>query len=132
MAARKPAAPAAAADVDALPALRNHPHGDAITALRELLRASDPAVREGVKWNSPSYRTTEWFATIRTNAKRGVQVILHLGARPGAAAPEIADPDALLQWLGKDRAMVTFDDLADVTRKRAAFVKVARQWVRAV
>lgn len=118
--------------VDALPALRHQPHGDAIAALREILRAAGPAVQEGVKWNSPSYRTTEWFATIRTNAKRGVQVILHLGARPRSETPVIDDPSALLEWLGKDRAMVTFDDLADVKRKRAAFAKVARQWVRFV
>lgn len=118
--------------VDALPALRSHPHADAIAALRGLLRGVDPAVQEGVKWNSPSYRTSEWFATIRTNAKRGVQVILHLGAKPRGAAPAIDDPDGVLEWLGKDRAMVTFADLAEVQRKRAAFAKVARQWVRAV
>ena len=43
------------------------------------------------------------------------------------------DPDpALLEWLGKDRASVTFRDLNDVDARGAAFADVIRQWIRHV
>ncbi len=64
--------------------------------------------RIGVKkWNAPSFRTREYFATTNLRAKTGVGVILHFGAKVGeiAAGPKsIADPQSafqavLRQWI---------------------------------
>lgn len=121
------------AAVDALMAQLAHPHADAIDALRSAVRTADPSIAEGVKWNAPSFRTVEWFATVHLRAKRGIALILHLGAkaRPDAALA-IDDPDRLLTWLGKDRASIAFDD-ADAVRARAAAVQaIVRQWIRDV
>jgi hypothetical protein len=62
-------------------------------------------------------------------------VILHLGAKVrglGAPKVEIKDPARLLQWLGKDRAMVVFADAKEVGSKRRAFEAVVKEWVRFV
>ena len=112
-----------------------HPHKADIEALRGLMLGVDPAVQEGIKWNAPSFRTGEYFATINLRAKSGISVILHLGAkvrelpRDGLA---IDDPDRLLKWLGKDRAIVEFADTQEFNRSRAAFQAVLRQWVQFV
>jgi hypothetical protein len=121
-----------AADVDALLASLDHPHIAAIQALRAIIRAVDPRISESIKWNAPSFATTEHFATFHLRAKSGVLVVLHCGARarPGTALRAgIDDPEGLLEWRGPDRATVMFADEADVTARRAAFTAVIRQWI---
>lgn len=113
----------------------DHPFKLEILALRQILLGADPSIAEGIKWNAPSFRTTEYFATFHLRAKDGVQVILHLGAKTRATATTgiaIADPDALLEWLAKDRASARFHDLQEIEAKRSAFEAVIRQWIRYV
>lgn len=108
----------------------DHPFKPEILALRQIILDADPSIAEGIKWNAPSFRTSEYFATMQLRAKDGMQVILHLGAKvrdtPGLV---IADPESLLKWLAKDRAVATFRDLADIDARRSAFTHVIRQWI---
>lgn len=123
---------AAPADVDALLARLEHPLTPVILTLREIILGVDSSITESVKWNAPSFSTVEHFATFHLRAGDAVQVVLHLGAkaRPDAALrAKIADPDALLQWRGADRATVAFRDLRDVEARRTAFAGVIRQWI---
>jgi hypothetical protein len=123
---------ASADDIEAFLAALEHPQKDAILAVREVFLRADSAISDGVKWNAPSFRTSEWFATIHHRAKEGVQVILHFGARAreGDARAAIDDPYALLEWLGPDRASVRFRDASDVQARAASFADVVRQWIR--
>ena len=112
-----------------------HPSKSAIEILRSLILDVDPSIAEGIKWNAPSFRTTEYFATTNLRAKVGLGLILHLGAKvrelpEGAVA--IDDPGKLLKWLGKDRAMVEFATTDELEGKRAALVAVLRQWIKYV
>lgn len=103
-----------------------------IQAIRLAVLSADPAISEGVKWNSPSFRTTEYFATTNLRDRTGIGVILHLGAKVRATNPDglpIADPDGLLRWLAKDRASISFRDLDDFNAKEGAFVGIIRQWI---
>lgn len=109
-----------------------HPRLQEIRALRAIVLGADPRIGEAVKWNAPSFHTSEHFATFHLRARDGVQVVLHLGARPrpGAAVREtIADPASLLEWRAPDRATVAFRDLADVEAKRDAFADLVRRWI---
>ena len=112
----------------------DHPHKDAIVALRQLLLSADPAISEEVKWNAPSFRTSEHFATMHLRGQDSFQLILHLGAKSGRKVPKdaIADPDKLLKWLGPDRAAVTFFGAGDLTSKSDALVAIVRQWIEYV
>ena len=77
-----------------------HPHKPAIELLRKLMLGFDPSVREGIKWNAPSFRTSEYFATTHLRSKKGVGLILHLGAKMSESADgtlAIDDPDKLLK-----------------------------------
>lgn len=135
MATRKPSRAIAGDSVDALLATLVHPRKREILALREMILGAHSSIEEGVKWNAPSFRTREWFATIHLRARDGVQVILHLGAKATAASTagiEIDDPRKLLTWLGKDRATVVFKDLEALADNRAAFQALLKQWIRYV
>ena len=121
--------------VEAFLASLDHPYKHEILALRQIILGADPRIAEDIKWNAPSFRTSEYFATFQLRAKDRVQIILHLGAKtrdsstPGIA---IADPQSLLEWLAKDRASATFYDLKDIDAKRSAFADVIRQWIEYV
>lgn len=124
-----------AEDVESFLAALEHPRRAEILALRRLILDADPRIAEGIKWNAPSFRTTEWFATFHLRAKSGVQIILHFGARvrdKSAARAAIADPDGLLEWLAPDRATLKLRDADDVEAKRSAFTAVIRQWIEHV
>jgi hypothetical protein len=120
------------ASVEAFLAALEHPFKQEILALRQIILGADPSIAEGIKWNAPSFRTTEYFATFQLRAKGGVQIILHLGAKardsslPGLV---IADPESLLEWLAKDRASVKFRDQRDIDARRSAFRDVIRRWI---
>jgi hypothetical protein len=116
--------------VDEFMAQLDHPLKKEIELIRRLILEADPSIAEGIKWNSPSFRTTEYFATTHLRLERGVGVILHLGAKARAINVSVADPSSLLRWLGKDRAIVEFSDLRDIKNKKPAFEDVLRQWIR--
>jgi hypothetical protein len=120
------------AAVDALMRRIRHPAEKQIEILRETILQVNPSIREGVKWNAPSFRTHEYFATTNLRAKAGVGVILHFGAKVrkvGASSESIKDPQKLLQWLAKDRATVSFADANDLSEKKEAFQAILRQWI---
>ena len=66
--------------MDAFLASLDHPFLREILALREIILGADPSIVEGIKWNAPSFRTSEYFATFHLRARDGVQLILHRGA----------------------------------------------------
>lgn len=106
-----------------------------VMTLRQIVLASDPAILEGVKWNAPSYRTTEYFATTNLRAKAGIGLILHFGAKVRdlpATGVCIEDPAGLLQWLAKDRAMIELSSVSDIESKRTALQAIVSQWIRYV
>ena len=109
----------------------DHPHKDAIEALRTLFNATDKSIAEGIKWNAPSWRTTEYFATTHLRTKSGIALILHLGAKVREGdAPVIADPEGMLQWLAGDRAMLTFADVKAVKTASPAVKALLKQWIQ--
>jgi hypothetical protein len=125
-------APPAAEDVETFLAALDHPYKREIVAVRQVILGADTGIAEGIKWNAPSFRTSEWFATFHLRARDGVQVILHLGAKKRADAADvaaIADPDGLLEWLAADRASVKFRGLADVEARGPAFAALIRRWI---
>ena len=133
--AAKAPSPDSSAAVDAFMAALDHPFQAEIGLLREILLGADPAIAEGIKWNAPSFRTTEYFATTHLRGKGTVGLILHLGAksrelpRGGLAIP---DPDGLLKWLGKDRAMLEFHSRAEIEAARTALTTLVQAWIRHV
>ncbi len=120
-------------EVTAFLKVLDHPLKPLVQALRKIILGVSPKIQEGIKWNAPSFRTQEYFATFHLHAKDQVRLILHKGAKPKAAstkAKPIADPANLLHWLGKDRCMVTFKTAREVKSARVALESVLRAWIK--
>ncbi len=112
-----------------------HPHKAEVQLLREVILGASAEIAEGIKWKSPSFRTHEYFATVNLREKKGVGVILHLGAKVRELASgglAIADPAKLLDWLAADRACVRFGNREEIDAARPAFQELIREWIRHV
>jgi hypothetical protein len=110
----------------------DHPAKKAVQALRAAILASDASISEGVKWNAPSFKVTEYFATTNLRTKTGVGLVLHFGAKVRAVAAgkdTIRDPEGLLKWLAQDRATIIFADDEDLRAKTPALQAIVRQWI---
>lgn len=132
---RPPGEAAAQADpaVEAFLRELEHPRKPEIEAVRRIILGVSPTIREGIKWNAPSFRTTEYFATFHLRTRDSVRLVLHTGAKARATAAtglDIPDPSGLLQWLAKDRCLVSLADGAQVEARRAALEAILRAWIR--
>ena len=116
--------------VEDLLAHLDHPQMPLIRALRALVLGVDAGVTEEVKWKSPSFKTTEHFATMQLRATDRVQLILHFGAKKrDVSAVSVPDPEGLLTWLGADRATVVLHDMEELEARRNALVDVLKAWL---
>jgi hypothetical protein len=131
--AKRPAKGLSAGDpeVDAFLRALKHPHKDDISAVRPLVLGVSPQIRDGIKWNSMSFRTTEWFATVNWRYRDGVQLVLHKGAKVknNSATVKIADPGGLIRWLASDRCLVTVGAGKEFAKNRKALVAIVRAWI---
>ena len=110
-----------------------HPLKPEIEAVRKLILDVSPEIREGLKWNAPSFHTTEHFATFNLRTPDRVRLILHTGAKTKATAKtgvKVEDPAGLLEWLAKDRCLVTFADAKDIRARGPALQAILREWMK--
>ncbi len=110
-----------------------HPLREEMDLLRSILLSVDPSIVEGVKWNTASFRTTEWFATL--NGPKHVKepmIILHTGARASGIVMKdrIPDPAGSIRWLGTDRAQINFKDMEDIQAKEKALRTIVKSWIQ--
>src|SRR5204863_5614496 len=99
---------------------------DLLQAIRETILDAAPGISEGVKWNAPSFRTHEYFATTNLREKEGIGVVLHLGAKvrkPAKGGVEVDDAAHLLKWHAPDRASLRFTSTSDFRGKQGALAK---------
>ena len=120
-------------DVDAYLAGLSHPHLDAIRHLRAAIRGADDRIVEQIKWNAPSFGLgggADDLVTMRLAPGDAFQLVLHRGVAKQPGAVTIADPDGLLQWRSRDRAIV--DVGARESELEPAIVTLVRAWIAAV
>jgi hypothetical protein len=116
--------------VDAFLESLQHPLKPAVLLLRQVFEQADPSIKESIKWNVPSFSTSEYFATMHLRTPNRIGVILHFGAKKrDTSGITINDPESLLEWLAADRAQVLFHDLHELEGKRSALTSIIRDWI---
>lgn len=111
----------------------DHPLKADIEAVRKLILGASPAIVEGIKWNSVSFRKSDWFATVNLRSRDVIQLVFHTGAKV-KDNPElkISDPNGLLLWLAKDRCLVTLGAGKALKANSPAFVEIVTAWLKYV
>ena len=111
-----------------------HPLKPAVVALRRIILDASPQIHEGIKWNAPSFRTDDDFATMNFGGRGAprLRVVLHVGAKARSVVlrGKVSDPERLVEWLADDRGIVTFEDEAQLSARAAAFKALIREWIQ--
>ena len=121
--------------VNALLDAHDHPLREEIDQLRTIILGADRSIEEGVKWNTASFKSHDWFATL--NGPRHVKepmLILHAGAKAKGILlkDRIPDPEGLIKWLGNDRAQIAFKDAEEITMNKNALRAIISAWVKLI
>ncbi len=99
-----------------------HPLKAEIAALQQIIKAANPGISERIKWNAPSYHTTEDFLTFNHRMLDKVHLIFH-----HVKIAEINSP--ILEGEYKDRRMVYFENMDAVLAKQAELESVINQLI---
>lgn len=117
--------------VDAFLAALEHPHKEGIQQLRVGILNLDPRVTEDVKWNAPSFKLDDHFATFKLHPPQQIQLVLHRGAkkRPLQRPFELSDPHGLVKWAAPDRCVVTLASAQQAIEREAEVLALVRAWM---
>jgi uncharacterized protein YdeI (YjbR/CyaY-like superfamily) len=112
-----------------------HPLKREVEELRGVILGVGLGLREGIKWNAPSYSVAgEDRVTFNLSAKDKVRLIFHRGARvkDGKGKGRLLEDDSgLLEWASDDRAIATFRTMDEVMAGKAALKRLVRRWIEA-
>jgi hypothetical protein len=124
--------PANSAAVDALLTGLNHPHKAGIQLIRETIRAVDPRIQEEVKWNAPSFKLEDHFATFKLYPPGTIQLVLHRGAKPKSPPRQfvLKGNERLVKWAAPDRCVVSIGSGEVAQENRQAVISLVTQWIK--
>ncbi|RYD85815.1 MAG: DUF1801 domain-containing protein [Verrucomicrobiaceae bacterium] len=107
----------------------DHPHKTEIEHIRSLILTA-PGVREKVKWNAPTFGLQgKDQITFHLRAK-GIMLVLHRGVKSQEATDlRFEDPDGLLEWPAKDRAILKIQTKDELDAKEEAIAKLVHRWL---
>jgi hypothetical protein len=106
----------------------DHPLKEEIERIRLSILRSNDQITEHIKWNAPSFcYQGDDRVTFRLHPGNRIQLVFHRGAKATKDADfAFEDHTGVLAWLAPDRAIVTFHDMAEVTAKQDALVRVVK------
>jgi hypothetical protein len=112
-----------------------HPLKDGIVALRKTILETDAGITEQIKWNAPSFcyggddRIT---FRIPPNGKAEVQLIFHRGAKSKDSETfQFQDPSGFVKWAARDRGVVSFTSIDEITKKTPKLMTLVKAWLEA-
>jgi hypothetical protein len=110
----------------------DHPLKAEIESVRTLILRTNEGITEHIKWNAPSFRYDgEDRITFKLHPPTSIQLVFHRGAKVKDGEDfSFEDDTGLLQWVTKDRGIVTLRDMGDVLARAGDLVKVIDAWVK--
>jgi hypothetical protein len=87
---------------------------------------------EEIKWNAPSFKIEDHFATFKLYPPKNIQIVLHTGAKPKTPlrAFTLDDPHKLLKWPTIDRCVLTLQSSEQAAQLEGVVTKMVRQWIQ--
>ena len=103
----------------------DHPLKKEIEAVRNIIKNSNSKIEERIKWNAPSYYTTEDLLTFNPRATEQVHLVFH-----HPLIVKIKSP--LLQGDYKDRRMVYFKNMKEIRSNKKELERIINELVKVV
>jgi len=109
----------------------DHPHKAAINDLRAAIKTADSRIVEEIKWNAPSFKLEDHFATFKLHPPKSIQIVLHRGVKPKPLAIkfQIEDRHGLVHWKAPDRCLLEIPTSEMAIALKSEIVDLVRQWI---
>jgi hypothetical protein len=132
MATREKRKSLAVADVDSFIKQLDHPCKTGINRLRAAIKSLDSRIVEEIKWNAPSFKIEDHFATFKLYPPKNIQIVLHTGAKPKTPlrAFTLDDPHKLLNWPTIDRCVITLQSSEQAEQLEKVVADMVKQWIQ--
>jgi hypothetical protein len=102
-----------------------HPLKAEIDKVRTIIKQSNSSIKERIKWNAPSYYSTEDIVTFNHRATQHVHLIFH--------HPSIVKiKSALLEGDYKDRRMVYLPDMKAINQNKKELQRIIQESVQLI
>mgnify|MGYP003674996529 CR=1 FL=1 len=112
----------------------NHPMRVEIDYLRNLFLQSGLGLSENIKWNGPNFihEGLDRF-TMKIHPSTKIQLILHRGAKVLDQPKNrlVEDPTKLMSWKTNDRAVLTFNNKAEISAQSPELIRICSDWIKA-
>jgi uncharacterized protein YdhG (YjbR/CyaY superfamily) len=119
-------------EVDAFLASLEHPLIAEIQQVRTIIKAANIDLQENIKWNAPNYALNGVDCiTMSLSNKKKIQIIFHRGAKK-QSIPDVKwinDTSGILDWKTNDRAIATFNNIADIESQKDHFKDIVNKWL---
>lgn len=103
-----------------------------IEQLRTCILSANSGLTENIKWNGPNYCfDSKDRITMKVHPPKQVQLVFHRGAKSQDKPTSrlLADDKGLLVWKEHDRAVATFNSMADIERSKSALQQLVNDWI---
>lgn len=102
-----------------------HPLKAEIDKVRTIIKQSNSSIKERIKWNAPSYYSTEDIVTFNHRATQHVHLIFH--------HPSIVKiKSVLLEGDYKDRRMVYLPDMKAINQNKKELQRIIQESVQLI
>ncbi len=102
-----------------------HPLKAEIDTVRTIIKQSNSSIKERIKWNAPSYYSTEDIVTFNHRATQHVHLIFH--------HPSIVKiKSVLLEGDYKDRRMVYLPDMKAINQNKKELQRIIQESVQLI
>ncbi|MBK7105092.1 MAG: DUF1801 domain-containing protein [Ignavibacteriae bacterium] len=109
-----------------------HPLKEGIETLREVIKSSNKNIVEEIKWNAPSYKLENHFATFKLYPLKNIQIVLHTDTKVKENPKQfhLDDPHKIIKWAASDRCVITINSNEDVIKLKNEVSKIIKSWIK--
>lgn len=109
-----------------------HPCKEGIETLRDVIKSSNENIVEEIKWNAPSYKLENHFATFKLFPPKNIQIVLHTDAKVKENPKQfhLDDPYQIIKWAAPDRCVITIKSNEEAIKLKNEVSNIIKSWIK--
>lgn len=110
----------------------DHPFKEGIENLRTTIKKCDKKIIEEIKWNAPSFKLDDHFATFKLFPPKNIQIVLHTGVKKKETPKQfhLDDENNLIKWATSDRCTITIQSNKEAKEFSKEISKIIKSWIK--